>query len=176
MWARGPRVWSTGGPRFRYARCLAIRLLGAVHGLSTRLCSGRSAGMRTRPHIHRLASPWMQTHWLRTHTADCDGGSLLRCVDWVPPDFTTSRSWPFSMSRDRRPGCPFGDSPESRRFSPVTRVLHTGRVCPESMCLFLFPVLSCPVRSIRLQYALGSRRLSPAAAPDAASHGARCPR
>ena len=23
----------------------------------------------------------------------------------------------------------------------LTRVLHTGRVCPESMCLFLFPVL-----------------------------------
>ena len=27
----------------------------------------------------------------------------------------------------------------------LTRVLHTGRVCPESMCLFLFPVLSCPI-------------------------------
>ena len=48
---------------------------GAVHGLPTRLCSGRSAGMRTRPHIHRLAKASMQTHWLRAHTADCDGGS-----------------------------------------------------------------------------------------------------
>ena len=41
---------------------------GAVHGLSTRLCSGRSAGMRTRPHIHRLASNLEYKHIGSGHT------------------------------------------------------------------------------------------------------------
>ncbi len=52
-----------------------------------------------------------------------------------------------------------------------TRVLHTARVCPESMCLLSLPT----VRSILLQYALANHRLSRAAAPGAASLGARCP-
>jgi len=105
------------------------RPFGAVHGLPTRLCSGRSAGMRTRPHIHRLATSWMQTHWLRPHAADCDGGSCWDAWIGYRPDFTTSRSWPFSTGRDRRPGCPFGILPNAADLA-LPRILHTGRVCP----------------------------------------------
>jgi hypothetical protein len=104
------------------------RLLGAVHGLSTRLCSGRSAGMRTRPHIHRPTAAWMQTPWLRA-----PGGRLRRWirliyVDWVPPDFTASRSWPFSKSRDRRSECPCRDSPVRHRYSPNKGSPHRPRM------------------------------------------------
>ncbi len=96
---------------------------------------------------------------------------MLIYVDWVPPDFTTSRSWPFSMSRDRRPGYPLGILPNAAGIA-VTRVLHTGRVCPESMCLWFSP----PAPSVPLLYGGVGHRLRPPSAPGAASHGARCPR
>ena len=77
LWVCGREARECGQPVGRACDVLGIlcRHLGAVHGLSTRLCSGRSAWMRTRPHIHRLMLALIQTHWLRAHTADCDGGS-----------------------------------------------------------------------------------------------------
>jgi len=78
LWVCGREARECGQPVGRASDGLKLssRAFGAVHGLSTRLCSGRSAGMRTRPHIHRLMLALIQTHWLRAHTADCDGGSF----------------------------------------------------------------------------------------------------
>ena len=77
LWVCGREARECGQPVGRASDGLDLtrQAFGAVHGLSARLCSGRSAGMRTRPHTHRLAAIWIQTHWLRAHTADCDGGS-----------------------------------------------------------------------------------------------------
>ena len=43
---------------------------------------------------------------------------MLICVDWVPPDFTASRSWPFSSGRDHRPIRPLGDRTDGTGYSP----------------------------------------------------------
>ena len=44
-----------------------------------------------------------QVRWVRTRPDSLRRWFILICVDWLPLDFTTSRSWPFSRIRDHRP-------------------------------------------------------------------------
>ncbi len=76
MWTRGPRVWSTCGLRRDDAR-LDFPPFGAVHELSTRLCSGRSAPLADSPtYPQALAAPCGCKRVGSGHgQADCDGGS-----------------------------------------------------------------------------------------------------
>jgi len=43
-----------------------------------------------------------QAPWLRARWAVCDGGSFWYAWIGYRPDFTASRSWPFSNNRDYR--------------------------------------------------------------------------
>jgi len=65
---------------------------------------------------------------------------MLRCVDWLPTGLHYVTELAFFYSQGSALGMPVGDFPNAADIA-VTRVLHTGRVCPESMCLFLFPIL-----------------------------------
>jgi len=47
--------------------------------------SGRSAGKRTRPHLHRPTLTLWQTHWFRAPGGRLRRWIMLRCVDWLPP-------------------------------------------------------------------------------------------
>ena len=141
--------------------------LWAAPATHSRSCDGLSARSTGCPHVFARAGPrnadsstYPQTVVGVVANTLAQGiyGRLrrwimLRCVDWLPPDFIASRSWPFSRSRDRHPGCPLGILPNAAGLAR-TRVLHTGPVCPESMCLSLFPT----ARSLLLRYALVSRR------------------
>jgi len=130
LWVCGREARECGQPVGRACAVLAVsrRPHGAVHGLSTRLCSGRSAGMRTRPHIHRPMAALLRTYWPRAPSGRLRRWIMLICVDWVPLDFTASRSWPFSKSRDRRSGCPLRDSPVRHRYSPNKGSPHRPRM------------------------------------------------
>ena len=117
MWARGPRVWSTCGPRYDGA-WHSHRSVCAVHGLSTRLQLGPVRGTRTRPHIHRAAVRFASSALAQGTSGRLRRWIILRYVDWLPPDFTASRSLPFSKIRGHRPGTPYGDYPDQHRCSP----------------------------------------------------------
>jgi hypothetical protein len=102
--------------------------LGVVHGLSTRLQLGpvrRDADSSTYPQAGAVIDA--NTLAQGTH-GRLRRWIMLRCVDWLPPDFTASRSWPFSSSRDRCPGCPLGDSPGRRRYSRNKGSPHRPRM------------------------------------------------
>ena len=130
LWACGREARECGQPVGRACTMLAdrteisARSMGCPHGFS----SGRSAGKRTRPHIHRPTTALLQTHWLRTPGGRLRRWIMLIYVDWVPPDFTTSRSWPFSKSRDRRAECPLRDSPVHHRYSKDKGSPHRPRM------------------------------------------------
>ena len=171
MWARGPRVWTTRGPRQRYTRSLVTNSRRGPWVVHTSLARAGPQGCGL---VH------ISTGW-RRHGCKHIGSGHTRQIATVDhaemrglvTDLTSLRRGAgLSLrsgigARDAR----WGILPNAAGIA-MTRVLHTGRVCPESMCLVLSPT----ARSIWMQYVLVSHRLSPSAAPGGASPGARCPR
>ena len=79
------------------------RSMGCPHIFS----SGRSAA-RGLVHISIGRSQFVSSALAQGTSSRVRRWIMLRCVDWVPPDFTASRSLPFSSIRGHRPGTPFG--------------------------------------------------------------------
>ena len=105
LWVCGREARECGQPVGRATTELAVctdsvaRSMGCPHVFS----SGRSA-VRGLVHI----STGFLMFGSSTLAQDTPGRLRrwinLRCVGWLPPDFTASRSWPFSNSRDHRAG------------------------------------------------------------------------
>ncbi len=113
----------------------------AVHRLTT-LSLGPVRGTRTRPHIHRVCSLFASSTLAQDTPGRLRRWIILIYVGWLPPDFTASRSWPFSIKQGSSGGnARLGIIPPDTDLVE-TRVLHTGPTYPDPTCL-LFLLFAC---------------------------------
>jgi hypothetical protein len=120
-------VWASGGPRFRYARCLAMAFRRGPRVVHTSLLGPvrRDADSSTYPQ----AGGDLDANTLAQDTH----GSLrrwimLRCVDWLPTLFHYVAELAFLFNQGSAPGRPVWDSPERHRFRGDKGSAHRPRM------------------------------------------------
>jgi len=88
LWSGGQEALECGQPVGRAGDGLEVLFDLSARSTGCPHVSAR-AGPWTRPPIHRRALISIQTHWLRAHTADCDGGSCW--YTWIGSHRTSLR-------------------------------------------------------------------------------------